>query len=137
MKKEMMKMSMHKSSRNDVHYPAGQVVYQPKALEQEIEEYKQSLKNCRCNDECARVLVALDNPKAWSLVYDKQPHPYMMGNDFLPEMAEPRKVADAPFVPDLRRPSETRRGGPMSWLKRLNAWCEKYLKSNKKNTNCQ
>ena len=46
-----MKMSMHKSFRTDTKTPAGQVVYQPKALEQEIEEYKQSLKSCRCNDQ--------------------------------------------------------------------------------------
>lgn len=49
-------------------------------------------------DARARVLVALDNPKAWYLAHETQPHPFMMGSDFLPEMAEPRKVSVAPFV---------------------------------------
>lgn len=44
-------MSMHKSFRNDVQHSAGQVVFQGKPLEKEIEDYQQALKSCRCNDQ--------------------------------------------------------------------------------------
>ena len=50
-------MAMHRSFRNDVDHPPGQVVRQGKPLEQEIEEYlaqeerKQVDKMCRCNDD--------------------------------------------------------------------------------------
>ena len=44
-------MSMHKSYRNDTINPAGQVRVQGQVLHKEIEDYQQSLKACRCNDE--------------------------------------------------------------------------------------
>jgi hypothetical protein len=59
--KKEMTMSMHKSFRTDVQHSAGQVVYQPKALEQEIEEYKQALRACRCNDECVNLCEQCPN----------------------------------------------------------------------------
>ena len=45
-----------------------------------------------------RVLVALDNPKAWICANERNPHPYMMGSDFLEPMAVERTPALAPFV---------------------------------------
>jgi hypothetical protein len=54
----------------------------------------------RPRNERTRVLVALDNPKAWICANERNPHPYMMGSDFLEPMAVPRvpKPALAPFV---------------------------------------
>ncbi|CAB4241053.1 hypothetical protein UFOVP228_46 [uncultured Caudovirales phage] len=43
-----------------------------------------------------RVLVALDNPKAWICANARNPHPYMMGSDFLEPMAAPRKTFTLP-----------------------------------------
>lgn len=90
-----------------------------------------------------RVLVALDNPKAWSLASPKQPHPWMTGSDFLEPMAVPRKritipaggaVELAPFVqmpkptplPTLDETRTTRRRPlPMTYVVRalIVVWC--------------
>ena len=54
-------MSMHKSYRNDTQTPAGQVKIQGQVLHKEIEDYQQSLKACRCNDECVNLCEQCPN----------------------------------------------------------------------------
>jgi len=63
-------MSMHKSYRNDTTTPAGQVVpvgtpanvvNQGAPLGKEIDDYKQSLRACRCNDECVNLCEQCPN----------------------------------------------------------------------------
>jgi hypothetical protein len=53
-------MSMHKSAHKDMQNNAGQVRVQGQVLHKEIEDYQQSviadsLKACRCNDECVNL----------------------------------------------------------------------------------
>jgi hypothetical protein len=66
-------------------------------------------------DRLQRVVVALDNPKAWVCANERNPHPYMMygdfedGRDFLPPMAVPRlpKVVTPPEFKPAPMPKPT------------------------------
>ena len=70
------------------------------------------------NDRLQRIVVALDDPKAWICANERNPHPYMMqgdieGCDFLPPMAEPRKTFTLPaahkveLAPFMQMPKPT------------------------------
>ena len=64
-------MSMHKSAHKDMQHNAGQIVTpvgtpanainQGQVLYKEIEDYQQSLKACRCNDECVNLCEQCPN----------------------------------------------------------------------------